>query len=280
MKKVFAIILCMSLLMIIAACASNAPSATPSSQSLLLELFEANPDSLLTVASNAFSTDPRDAPSDEELIQMLDLAMTAPSGHGRTPWQFIVIRDFEEQKKIFGSAGGVPTPGTVTVLVLSDNIATQENHVEPYTDWYYQSTNAYYDAGLASGVFNLAAYALGYGTHFYAGLGIPRNQAGVAPYLTSKDGVADFTHTAGLYTSTTAKELIAKGNLMPLYGIVIGKVRPGIDAASAATRVFRGKNYNFWDPQNGTAYGKGVPAGQLPSGDQYDFDAVSGATEW
>ena len=296
------ILVCVLIVVVMLSCVSNQSSPPAQSGGLpLLDFYESNPDYFRTLASGAFSENPSDAPTDAELNRMLSFAMTPESGHGLTSWHFVIVRDYEEQKKIFGPVTnpsvGLPTPGTVTVLIFADNLSTMERRSEPYTDWYMRTIYALYDTGASAALFKIAAYSMGYKTHTYLGLNIPR--AGTTPegmlmfdrnayakYLTSKDGKVDFSHSVGLYTQQGAsREIKASGNLDFICAKLVGKAavagsypvtRPDIDARTGASTMFKGRNFNFWDPQDGSAYGKGVPAGQPVPTDP--ADVISNAT--
>lgn len=263
-----------------------AASETASESLNLLDEYAKNPILFNTLSTGAFSTDPADAPTDEELAKMLDFAMSSFTGHGLTPWQFVVVRDIDAQKEIFGdgsvTGSAVVTPGTVAVLVYSDQLVSAEEHAEPYTFWYMQTDNAVYDVGAASALFNVAANTLGYKTHPHLILNLPKDSNSVYQadkFLTSKDGKVDFAHTVGLYSlDGQSKEVTAKGNLRLYCAILVGKADKTLDAAAAATTVVRGKNYNFWEPQDGATYGCSVPAGQASASAGNPWDGAADGT--
>ena len=132
------------------------------------------------------------APTDAELTEILDFACLAPNAHHWTDYYFIVVRDVDEQKGIFGNNAYVDSDktisdGTISIIVLADSIfreTTQgvggmmwyENgEVIPKKDSYGESDPmyiwhpyAYLNTGLACGLLNVAAAAKGYGVHYYA----------------------------------------------------------------------------------------------------------------
>lgn len=256
----------------------------------------ANPASRNSVANGYWSPDPKSAPTDDELACMLRTALLPGSAHMLTPAHFVVIRDYAEQKKMLSGMNGMVSPGTVAVLVLSDELRDRNHHKEPYNDWYQQMYYGILDAGYSLGYLNLAAISMGFRTHSYAFLNIPvdgkvdfsnggqfdliqGNNWDVSKYLTSKDGSTNFFHTVGAYTmgknGPASKDIPADGNLTLLAVMVIGKIDRGqVDSVSSATNTMRPQNFNFWDPQNGKGYGN---TGGLPSID--GPDTASGATK-
>jgi hypothetical protein len=256
----------------------------------------ANPASRNSAANGCWSPDPKSAPTDAELAQMLRTALLPGSAHMLTPAHFVVIRDYAEQKKILNGMEGMTSPGTVAVLVLADVLRDKAHHKEAYNDWYQQMYYGILDAGYSLGYLNLAAIGLGYRTHSYAFLNIPvngkvdfsnggkfsliqGNNWDVSRYLSSKDGSVKFVHTVGADTmgkqGPVSKDIEADGNLTLLAVMVIGKIDASkVDSVSSATNAMRPQNFNFWDPQDGKSYGN---VGGLPSIDKPD--ATSGATE-
>jgi hypothetical protein len=256
----------------------------------------ANPASRNSVTNGCWSPDPGSAPTDAELGTMLRTALLPGSAHMLTPAHFVVIRDYAEQKKILNGMDGMVSPGTVAILVLSDELRDKDHHKEAYNDWYQQMYYGILDAGYSLGYLNLAAISMGYRTHSYAFLNIPvngkvdfsnggqfsliqGNNWDVAQYLSSKDGSVKFVHTVGADTmgkqGPVSKDIAADGNLTLLAIMVIGKIdQEKVDAVSSATNAMRPQNFNFWDPQDGKSYGN---VGGLPSIDKPD--ATSGATD-
>jgi hypothetical protein len=195
---------------------SYAPGAT-SGISGLTKWMEDNAALRNCVNNGAWSTKPGDAPSDKEVAAMLRMALMPGTAHMLTPAHFVVIRDYQEQKKILGAMPGMVSEGTVTVLVLADTLRDQAHHAEPYNSWYHQMYYGIFDAGVAAGYLNLAAISMGYGTHFYAMINLPvdgkvdltnggkfslirGNNWDISRYASSKDGTRQFIHTVGAYT--------------------------------------------------------------------------------
>lgn len=139
-----------------------------------------------------FKTGIENAPTDEELSEILDFACLAPTAHHWTDYYFIVVRDLEEQKGIIGdneyvSADKTLSDGTVTILVLADSlfrettpgvgemvwyengqVIKKADSYEVSDPWYKFQPLAYINTGIACGLLNVAAAAKGYGTHYYA----------------------------------------------------------------------------------------------------------------
>lgn len=293
MKKVFIGMLAALMLL---SCLSSAAFADS------INMFEADEIELQSLNNFAFSTDPADAPTDEELTAMLHFAMHSGSAHTLSPAHFVVIRDVEEQQSIASglSAFGMPNPtseGTVLVLTLADTLRDQEHHADAYNGWYSQMYYGIYDAGAAAAYLALAAQSMGYGIHQIAAMNIPLEDTGevdilanggnfglvtgnywdVSKYLTSKDGEVDFTHTVSIATMPPASQSMdikADGNLTLLSAMVIGKRATDVDAVSSATMGYPEDlaNFNFWDPQDGISYGKSVPAGEAVVSGLEDID--------
>lgn len=301
MKNVLSILL--ALVFVLGFCAIPAYA----DGSNLLESFHENEYMYQAINLPQFSADPAAAPSDAELAEMLDFAMTSGSAHTLTASHFVVIRDLEEQKAILEglSAFGFENPateGTVLVLVLADTLRDQEHHAAPYNGWYSQMYYGIYEAGSASAYFILAAQTLGYSVHTVAGLNIPLEDTGevqvmvtggnfdlvtgnywdINKYLTSKDGAVDFTHTIAMpMLGEPPQEIVAKGNLNLVSAIMIGKPAAEFDAVSSATKAYPVDmaNYNFWDPQDGVTYGNHVAAGdEVAVNAPLDFSAVPDGT--
>ena len=94
MKNVLSILL--ALVFVLGFCAIPAYA----DGSNLLESFHENEYMYQAINLPQFSADPAAAPSDAELAEMLDFAMTSGSAHTLTASHFVVIRDLEEQKAI------------------------------------------------------------------------------------------------------------------------------------------------------------------------------------
>lgn len=307
--KLLKIVLCLSMFITLAACSKN-ESVTEETETVntvsLLDDFAANEYKYHATDLDAFSTKAEDAPSDEELVKMLDFAMVCTSAHGLTPAHFVVIRNVEDQKDILSGldAFHLPNPaseGTVTVLVLADDVRDDEHHKDDYNGWYSQMYYGIYDAGGSANYLSLAAQTMGYATHFVAGLNIPLKETGevnvpvnggnfalvngeywdVDKYLSSKDGSVDFVHTVsqGTFTGDTLT-VSAKGNLTLLTALVIGKLDESVDAKTGATDAYPENlaNYNFYDPQDGASYGNSVEAGSLDNSNDIDLSAVADGT--
>jgi hypothetical protein len=256
----------------------------------LTKWMEDNPNQRNNVNTGAWSNKPADAPTDKELATMLRMAMAPGTAHGLTPAHFIVIRDFQEQKRLLMAMPGMVSEGTVSVLVLADVTRDQAHHAEPYNKWYQQMYYGIFDAGTSLGYLQLAAISTGYRFHTYAMINLPvdgkialdnggkfsliqGNSWDISRYVTSKDGSRQFRHTVGAYSfPPTAppdtpggkpkmgmppkKDIPAAGNLILLAIIVIGKpAREEVDAMTAATQFNRPDNFNFWDPQDSSTFG-------------------------
>ena len=251
--------------------------------------------------SNSFLGGKENRPSDAELEKILQTANTYFQCHGLTGAHFIVIKDTEEQKNI-APFFGIDNTGTVTILVVSDGIKSQEYHEAQY---YPGSTNVnggnpeywnmyygIYESGWASAYLNLAAIEAGYRTRAYAALNIENAMIGavdpygtggnfeyittenwnIEKYMHSKDGKESFDH----YVAALDDTIPLEGNVTLLCVIVIGKVDE-IDTTTSTTvkenykMGMRGK-YDFWDKE----YNED---NQSATSSSATTDASSGATK-
>ena len=92
---------------------------------------------------------------------------------------FIAVRDAKERAAIPGTywGKGCTSEGTVTVLVLADQTASQAEHKAKYEGYYMKTVFSYFDTGMACAFLTLAANDLGYSTHFFGTM----NGASVGP---------------------------------------------------------------------------------------------------
>lgn len=217
-----------------------------------------------TVKNGAWSQDPADRPTDEELTKMLTMANTMQSAVHWTPWYFIVVKDVEEQRKIIGDRWGAPedmaTEGTVTVLVLADQIITaEEGHVSPYEGYYMPTPKyAYFDTGAACALLQVAAASLGYGTHYfgsingeYAPFDVADGQYQSMSRYVSDEDMRGWGYMAGAYGEELNPDYFypVKGNCVFVAAIVIGKpaAEEDVDIVTWATNRARPQNWKFWD---------------------------------
>lgn len=224
--------------------------------------FEQNENAWRTVQNGAWSNDPKDAPTDEELAKMFEVASKVQTAIGFTPYYFIAVRDPKEQKAIIGEETwvGSTSEGTVTVLILADQVADQEYHKDEYKDLYMQTSVAYFDTGMACGLLNAAAYSLGYGTHYFtspAGSSITPiddHTFGIGQYPTPNWDISRFIggrgYTRGWGLMNTDYDV--EGNAVMIGAVVIGKPDPSIDATSAATQSARPSNWVIWKADENT----------------------------
>lgn len=272
------LLLALSLAMLLSGCQTAAPSepvqpSTPAPQVEqpdpvvidnfnVVSWFEENEAAWRTVENGKWSTNPADAPTDEELAQILDVAVKAQTAIGFTQFYFIAVRDYEEQKAIIGEEtwAGSTSPGTVTVLILADQIADPEYHKDEYKDLYMQSSVAYFDTGMACGLLNVAAYSLGYGTHYFtspAGTTITpvdNHTFGIGTYPTPNWDISRFVEGRNYKRGwgLMQQEYDVEGNAVMIGAVVIGKPDPSIDAMSTVTMHARPKNWVIWEADENT----------------------------
>ena len=266
MKRIIKSIFLLSLVGIImlTGCAQTPnPGPTVSGESGTLELakwFEENPNAWRTVPNGSWSNDPKDAPTDEELEQILSIAVKTQTAVNWNEYFFIVVRDPAEQAAILGDRWGEGTSsdGTVLILILADQVADQENHKDEYEGYYMQTSTALFDVGMASGFLNLAAYDLGYATHYFGSM----NGSSVGPKEgTVGYGVANYdisrfvngkNYIRGWGFPEEETTFDVEGNCVLIASVVIGKADPSIDANSSATHHRRPNNWAIWEPDANT----------------------------
>ncbi len=224
-----------------------------------------------TVENGAWSEDPNDAPSDEELEHMFSMAMKMQSAVHWTPWYFIAVRDVDEQRGIIGDQWApvedVATEGTVTVIVLADQILTEEEgHATGYEGTYQHAPNyAYFDTGAASALLHMAGASLGYYTHYfgsingeYAPFDLADGEHQSLSRYVSEDDKRAWGYMVGEYGAEEYDPEYmypVEGNTVFVMAIVIGKPAvdpddPEIDTTTWATNRARPDNWKIYDPEN------------------------------
>ncbi len=226
----------------------------------LTKWFEENPNAWRTVPNGSWSNDPKDAPTDEELGQILSIACKTQTAVNWNEYFFIAVRDPAEQAAIIGDrwGEGCTTDGTVTVLILADQVADQKNHEEPYKDLYMQTSTSLFDAGMACGNLNLAAYDLGYATHYFGAM----NGSSVGPkegtvgYGTPNYDISRFVngknYIRGWGFPEEETNFDVEGNCVLIASVVLGKPNPSVDIISSATQHRRPNNWAIWEPDANT----------------------------
>lgn len=213
-----------------------------------------------TVENGHWSNDPLDKISDEELEKILTMAMHQQSAVQWTPWYFIAVKDVEEQRKILGDKWGAPedlaTEGTVTVLVMADQILSEEEgHTTPFEGTYMHAPHyAYFDSGAASALLHIGAASLGYQTHYFGSINgeyAPFDLAdgryqSMSRYI-KEDYKRAWGYMAGEYGGELNESFIypVEGNAVLVMAIVIGK--PEVDVVSSSTNKARPNNWSIWE---------------------------------
>lgn len=222
----------------------------------LLDWYEENPGVWMTVNNDHWDARLESAPTDEEIEKMLTFALKAQTGIHWTETFFLVVRDPAAQQGIigqsFGTLEGSANEGTVTVLVLADNILPQEQHVTPYdgATYFQNPVMASFNSGLACGMLNVAATALGYSTHYFAypdGTLINGTAHDLSYFLDGNDYTRVWGITGTYEDASQAMEIPVQGNATLVAAIVIGKPNPAEDIYTTSTMYARPDNYAFWD---------------------------------
>ena len=241
--------------------AASAPRVSGENSTMnVAEWFDANENIWRTVPNGAWSNDPKDAPTDEELEQIFDIACKTQTAVNWNEYFFIAVRDPAEQAAIIGDywGEGCTTDGTVTILILADQVADQDMHKDTYEGYYMQTAFSLFDAGMACGNLNLAAYDLGYSTHYFGtvnGSSVGPNEGtvgfGVKNYDVSRfvNG-KNYQRGWGFPEEETFYDV--EGNAVLIGCIVLGKPDASLDSTSAATQHGRPDNYAIWEPDANT----------------------------
>ena len=251
MKKLVAMVLAFALL------ASVSISAL--AQGEVIDWFNES-EYWMTVANGQWSEDPADKITDEELEKMFSMVMKQQCAVHWTPYFFIAVKDVEEQRGILGDMWDDPskvaTEGTVTVLLLADQILTQEEgHASEYSGTYMPTTFAYYDSGLASGLMGVAAASLGYYTHYFGSVNgeyAPKDVADGKYQSLSRYVKDEYTRVWGFrspYNGEIDEDYVypVKDNCVFVAAIVIGKPKADTTMETWGTNHARPDNWAIWD---------------------------------
>lgn len=214
----------------------------------------------MTVANGHWSEDPNDQITDEELEKIFSMATKQQNAVHWTPWYFIVVKDVEEQRKIIGDYWGpmedMATEGTVTVLVMADQILTaEEGHVTPYEGYYMPTASARYDAGLTCGLLGVAAGSLGYATHYFGTINgeyAPKDLADGKYQSMSRYIKDEYMRVWGFrspYNGEINESYVypVSGNCVFIDAIVIGKPKADETMETWGTNHARPANWVIWD---------------------------------
>ena len=221
----------------------------------ILDWYDENPGIWMTVNNDHWDPDPESAPTDEDIEAMLNFALKAQTGIHWTETFFLVVRDAEAQQGIigetFGTLEGSANEGTVTLLVMADNILPQEEHVTPYdgATYFQQPIMASFNAGLTCGMLNVAATALGYSTHYFAypdGALIKGAEHDLSYFLEGNDYTRVWGFTGSYEDASEAMEIPVEGNVTLVAAVVIGHPNPDEDIYTTSTMHARPENYAFW----------------------------------
>ena len=221
-------------------------------------------------AKTGYILDASGKPTKEHMDDILDFTSKAVASGGENDVYFVVVEDPEAQKAIVGTNKGIYTgEGTVTVLVYSERLVAEEHQVSADgTVYKYQVDRGYYDAGIATGYFNIAATAYGYGTHMFQGVVLKNSPVGERStnydqFLKDADGNW-LTYRNGDTTSEKWYGDHPTENLKFVCAIVVGTMEEGLDIAGftgPTTRSEYPANYAYWSGYTDSA------------------DSTSGATE-
>jgi len=240
-------------------------------------------------AATGYITDVSGKPTKEAMDDILDFTSKAVASGGENDVFLVVVEDVAMQQAIVGTNKGLyASEGTVTVLVYSERLVAEENQVSADgTVYKYQVDRGYYDAGIATGYFNLAATAYGYGTHMFQGVALAGSPVGQRSenydqFLKDEDGNW-LTYRNGDTTSEKWYGDHPTENLKFICAIVVGTMDPDMDIdgfTGSTTRSEYPANYAYWSgytaplaPWTGAADGTYTAAGASDSS-QYTVEAV------
>ena len=206
-------------------------------------------------ATTGYILDASGKPTKEAMDDILDFTSKAVASGGENDVYFVVVEDPEAQKAIVGTNKGNYTgEGTVTVLVYSERLVAPENQVSAEgVEYKYQVDRGYYDAGIATGYFNLACIAYGYDTHMFQGVVLKNGAVGERSenydqFLKDADGNW-LIYRNGDTTSAQWYGDHPTENLKFICAIVVGTMAKDIDIdgfTGATTRSEYPANYAYW----------------------------------
>lgn len=214
----------------------------------------------MTVANGHWSKDAADQITDEQLAAAFSVATKQQNAVHWTPWYFVVVKDFEEQKKIIGDYWAAPeecvTEGTVTILCLADQLLTAEQgHASEYNGYYMPTNFAYYDSGMTCGLLEVGLAAQGYYTHYFGtitGEYAPHDVANgayqsMSRYLSEDDVRAWGFRSAYGSDASEAVTYPVLGNCVFVCAIVVGKPAADETIETWGTNHSRPQNWKIWD---------------------------------
>ncbi len=214
----------------------------------------------MTVSNGHWSNDPADQVTDEELEKIFSMATKQQNAVHWTPYYFIVVKDVAEQRGLIGDYWGpaedMATEGTVTILVMADQILTQaEGHVSEYASYYMPTTFAYYDSGLTCGMLGVAAASLGYKTHYFGTINgeyAPKDLADGKYQSMSRYVKDEYQRTWGFRSAygsddSEATKYPVAGNCVFVCAIVLGKEKADETVEAWGTNHARPHNWVIWD---------------------------------
>ncbi len=191
----------------------------------------------------------------------------------------------------FTSKGIYTGEGTVTVLVYSERLVSEENQVSADgTVYKYQVDRGYYDAGIATGYFNLAAIAHGYGTHMFQGTALSggavgERSANYDQFLKDEDG-SWLVYRNGDTTSEQWYGDHPAENLKFVCAIVVGTMDTEINIDGFTGPTVRSEypaNYAYWSgyqetPEETDAVSSATTETERTGSESETADTLSSAT--
>ena len=138
-----------------------------------------------SVSNQSFKTDLRNAPSEAQIKDIMNLVIKTPTSGGSNDFFFLVVKDPAMQQDVVGE--GNASQGTIMVMMFGDRVLEDHPRGVPFSP-----DRGYVSIGTACGYINLAAIAHGFGTHFYL---TPSGYYGNRPWIPA-------------YTASSAKPVI------------------------------------------------------------------------
>jgi hypothetical protein len=157
-----------------------------------------------TVVPAAWKRGAENAPTDEQINNIINMGLLAPTSGGSNDTFFLVIRDVEMQRDVVGPNNA--NEATVMIMVFADRIL--EDH--PRVPW--SPDRGYTNAGIAIGYMNVAAFSQGLGTRMYF---TPSGYYGNRPWIPAYTATATKPHIESVYLRGMGYRYHVSGNYGP-----------------------------------------------------------------
>lgn len=196
-------------------------------------------------------------PSQDDLQEIIDFGMLAPASTGKQDFYMVAVTDPEEQENLIGDRfGQAVSEGTATVLIYSERLirddlrtdVSEEDMNDPEFNSKFAPDRGYYNAGIATGYLDIAASALGYGTHMYMSPALP----GENGFDNGSRGQDAYKYLEGAeYYDPFLEESFSTENMKFVCAVVIGtpNEEAEADTITGVTLKERPDNYHLYSGQ-------------------------------